>query len=372
VPIAEWAAAKEMVVTIKEAIRLAQMLEVACEPSDDDLAAVGQPEAPALEALMRTLTVDCAALVAKIPIEPSFDQWVAYATDRFATAREARLAPRFEAVMRELERDDMSELYAEAKRLGYETPHLAEIEKLVQMSEEQLLKRQYARAHETGQAQRAREKEIALKEVYLNQYAAMFVFERFALLRDQSEYSAAATIGTLHKTEKKETMLQYSKHKLLTSLTRLDNKTAREALKVYRSIMGFMGEKKMYASADLCAEVVAAGLANDQLRPEIYCQLCKQLTGNPNPESSSKGWNLMLMCLLYFPPGDSLENYLHMFIRKNAPVSMRKVLTKATHEIMYQDKLAPEPPALQQLNDAVERALGGNEPRLRRKNSDNR
>lgn len=372
VPIGEWAAVKEMVVTIKEALRLAQMLESACEPSDEDLASVGSEEAVHLEALFRTLTVDCAALAAKIPIEPTFDQWYAYSMQRFTDAREARLAPRFEQVMKELEREPMSELYAEAKRLGYDTPHLAEIERLVNMSEEQLVKCQYARAHETGQTERAREKEIALKEMCLTQFSSMFVFERCALLRDQTEYNAAASIRTLHKAEKKETRLQYSKHKLLTSLTRLDAKVTREALKVCRSIMGYMGEKRTYASADLCAEVVSAGLMNAQLRAEIYCQLMKQLRGNPSPDSSSKGWTLMLMCLLTFPPGPELENYVFIYIRQNAPVHMRKVLTATAHEISYQEKLSDEVPSIQQLNSKVERVLGGNDPRLYRKDSNNR
>ncbi|KAJ8613027.1 hypothetical protein CTAYLR_004053 [Chrysophaeum taylorii] len=371
VPIAEWAAAKEMVALLKEAIRLAQMLEAASEPSDEDLAAVGCDEAPHLEALLRTLSVDCGEIAQKMPVEPSFDQWYEYASQRFANAREARLAPRFDQVMRELEREPMAELYAEAKRLGYETSHLSEIVKLVEMTEEDLLKRQYQRAHETGQADRARLKEIALKEHYLDQYASMFVFERCALLRGQSDYNSAAKIVTLHKSEKKETMLQYSKHKILTSLTRLDNKTSRDALKVYRSIMGYMGEKRTYASSDLCVEVVSAGLMRADLRPEIYCQLMKQLSGNPSPDSSSKGWTLMMMCLLVFPPEAELENYLHIFIRKNAPVHMRAPLSTAAHEISYNQNLLTEVPSIQKLEEMVDRALGRSAA-LRRKDSNNR
>lgn len=266
----------------------------------------------------------------------------------------------------------MSELYAEAKKLQYESPHLQEIEKLVEMNEEQLLKKQYQRAHETGQADRAREKEIALKEVYLTQYSTMFAFERCALLRDPDEYNAAAGIFTSSKKEKKNTMLQYSKHKLLTSLTRLDVKLTKEALKVYRSIMGYCGEKRTYASSDLCAEIVAVGLSSKELRPEIYCQLMKQLSGNESPESSAKAWALFLMCLLVFPPQPELENYVHIFIRKNAPVDMRKALTKAAHNIAYQDKLMAQPPSIDALNTMLDDALGGRAPSLRRKDSMNR
>ena len=61
--------------------------------------------------------------------------------------------------MKTLERDEMSEIYAECKRLEYVSSSLDEIERLMGVSEQELLKMQYKKANENGMAQRAVEKE---------------------------------------------------------------------------------------------------------------------------------------------------------------------------------------------------------------------
>ncbi|KAJ1454313.1 P-loop containing nucleoside triphosphate hydrolase protein [Pelagophyceae sp. CCMP2097] len=161
VPIAEWKEAKRLLTVVREAARLASMLEMAAQPTDEDLHCDDSAFAMLFQAVMR----DCQAMSVLCPVEPLFDQWFAYAFSRFDGARTRRFAPKFEMVMHELERDPMAELYAEANKYSYETPFMREIEKLLACDEETLLKRQYVKARETGQESRAREKEIALKEV---------------------------------------------------------------------------------------------------------------------------------------------------------------------------------------------------------------
>lgn len=80
--------------------------------------------------------------------------------------------------------------------------------------------------------------------------------------------------------------------------------------------------------------LLGEGLTHGELRDEIYCQVMKQLTGNPNPyvlefcilgkyalfnfvcrESIFKGWQLLCVLLVTFPPSKnfepSLRNFLH-------------------------------------------------------------
>ncbi len=59
--------------------------------------------------------------------------------------REYRLSAPLEAAMASLERAEMQAIYAECRRLGFESPHLKEIESHVGLSEGELLKRQYAK-----------------------------------------------------------------------------------------------------------------------------------------------------------------------------------------------------------------------------------
>ncbi|EJD03412.1 uncharacterized protein FOMMEDRAFT_168366 [Fomitiporia mediterranea MF3/22] len=63
--------------------------------------------------------------------------------------------------------------------------------------------------------------------------------------------------------------------------------------------------------------LLGEGLTHGELRDEIYCQLVKQLTGNSNPESLFRGWQLMCVLLVTFPPSKNFEAYLRSFIQQN-------------------------------------------------------
>lgn len=66
---------------------------------------------------------------------------------------------------------------------------------------------------------------------------------------------------------------------------------------------------KTYAQPELLlVDVLKQGLENVELRSEIYCQIVKQLTQNPNGPSMAKGWDAMLICLATFPPRQLQSN----------------------------------------------------------------
>ncbi|KAJ6495627.1 hypothetical protein C8R47DRAFT_1115791 [Mycena vitilis] len=63
--------------------------------------------------------------------------------------------------------------------------------------------------------------------------------------------------------------------------------------------------------------LLGVGITYGELRDEIYCQTMKQLTGNPNPESVFKGWQLLCVLLITFPPSKNFETYLRSFIQQH-------------------------------------------------------
>ncbi|KAB5550675.1 hypothetical protein PHYPO_G00056580 [Pangasianodon hypophthalmus] len=60
--------------------------------------------------------------------------------------------------------------------------------------------------------------------------------------------------------------------------------------------------------------IVGYALRRPNIRDEIYCQICKQLTKNKNQKSCKQGWMLLSICLGIFPPTELLTQYLEHFI----------------------------------------------------------
>ncbi|CAM4593667.1 unnamed protein product [Leuciscus chuanchicus] len=60
--------------------------------------------------------------------------------------------------------------------------------------------------------------------------------------------------------------------------------------------------------------IVGYAIVRRDIRDEIYCQICKQLTDNKNNKSVKRGWILLSICLGIFSPTDRLTKYLESFI----------------------------------------------------------
>jgi hypothetical protein len=149
-------------------------------------------------------------------------------------------------------------------------------------------------------------------------------------------------------------LLRFQTEPLHTSLTLLQSADARRAaVKTFRNILAFMGDRPLSKPVALGHEVLALGHAVPELRDEIFLQLLKQLSGNPSIASASRGWVLLYLCLCTFHPSDEFENHLELWLREAGAVPC----VWALHLAQYRGGPGPAGvPAAADIAYALERA----------------
>ncbi|KAL8577201.1 hypothetical protein ACOMHN_061328 [Nucella lapillus] len=65
--------------------------------------------------------------------------------------------------------------------------------------------------------------------------------------------------------------------------------------------------------------VIALGIYRTELRDELFCQLCKQLTNNPSRNSSVRGWVLLSLMAGSFAPSEKFAGCFNTFLQQGPP-----------------------------------------------------
>ncbi|KIK68921.1 hypothetical protein GYMLUDRAFT_236804 [Collybiopsis luxurians FD-317 M1] len=108
--------------------------------------------------------------------------------------------------------------------------------------------------------------------------------------------------------------------------------------------------------------LLGEGVAHGELRDEIYCQMMKQLTKNPNAESVFKGWQLLCVLLITFPPSKDFETYLRAFILNHVSQKEGRVDIMAKYCLRRLDVISKKgprgkPPSISEIETASDAAF---------------
>lgn len=146
--------------------------------------------------------------------------------------------------------------------------------------------------------------------------ARHFALALYPNLRSPDDFSKGKLFG---RGGLKATMLSWSKDPIPRSLLKFPATPAgeevnAEALALFRTVQGFMGDRVYSFPDSLGCEVLSKALLQPQLRDEVFLQLAKQVSANSAVESVRKGWQLFALAAETFPPSAGLKPFLYNFL----------------------------------------------------------
>ncbi|KAI0074739.1 hypothetical protein K474DRAFT_1709623 [Panus rudis PR-1116 ss-1] len=142
-------------------------------------------------------------------------------------------------------------------------------------------------------------------------------------------------------------MMTWQKAPLSSPLLQMNKSLHKEAVKTFRAIQRIMGDRDPPTTSSRTPQnasttslignsgvglgssgtsqsileeerwLLSQGIAHGELRDEIYCQVMKQLNGNPSAESVFKGWQLLCVLLVTFPPSKNFETSLRSYLQQS-------------------------------------------------------
>ncbi|XP_054151321.1 rho GTPase-activating protein 39, partial [Melozone crissalis] len=120
-----------------------------------------------------------------------------------------------------------------------------------------------------------------------------------------------------------------------------DRSVKKEACEIFKLIQMYMGDRRAKTDRlSVALEVATKGWSVQGLRDELYIQLCRQTTENFRYESLARGWELMAICLAFFPPTPKFHSYLEGYIYRHMdPVNDTKGVAISTYARYCYSKL---------------------------------
>ncbi|CAI8043664.1 Rho GTPase-activating protein 39 [Geodia barretti] len=146
-----------------------------------------------------------------------------------------------------------------------------------------------------------------------------------------------------------------------------DKQQKKEAVELFKNVQQYMGDRqgktRVKELDKLALTICSKCWEKKGLRDELYIQLCRQTTGNYNPKSLERGWELFSIALAFYPPTIKFRSYLEGFLwkrveplpeNKGCPVEVYAQYCHKRVEKMVQSgaKRGLKKPSLEEVNHA--------------------
>ncbi|ORX62916.1 hypothetical protein DM01DRAFT_1331024 [Hesseltinella vesiculosa] len=159
--------------------------------------------------------------------------------------------------------------------------------------------------------------------------------KKFAIDGFAQKYFSTHKKGLFRRKVPMTEMLQWTKDSIRKPLIMMNNDLYKDVSKCFKLIQMIMGDRPLPRNTteiDSYQTILNFGITKGQMRDEIYVQVCKQLHFNPSVLSIKKGWEILCVLSVTFPPSKNLENYLTNFVREQRDESSNPdVQTMSAH-----------------------------------------
>ena len=214
--------------------------------------------------------------------------------------------------------EKMEEVLRSCAELGITPPCAKEMRKMLRLPREVQRMERLKAAVERSDFNTAADVTFLIKtEFFQNEETRQrFAVENYPNLRYVSDdYGVDATIASIE--DQDVCTLEHSDMVIVNSITCLESaKMVSLAVKSFRALLGYMGDRICTYPLTLAQELVQVGLRVEEMRDELLLQMIKQLTNNPGLESEERGWALLKVYLSVFQPSESFENYMELWLRR--------------------------------------------------------
>lgn len=243
---------------------------------------------------------------------------------------------------KEMNKEQMQLWLGKAKEIPHTNEHIAELERVLGLSEKEYLKLEQTAGEEMGDGKRVRRCKGRLYEIEMSELPSSYQrWQSWKGLKTPEDYAKGKWFG---KAATRDAMLNAEKVIVNSSMTvNEDPQFKKQAKDINKGILAYCGVKKdPRGDGPAMQESFYVAGQSESNKNELYCQLFKASTPDPKgkvpSEANQKAIELLGVALYCFlPPDEELAKYAYAYMFKKN----KKYALAAAHGKFDSDKKPP-------------------------------